>query len=65
VINTINEYSINKILTTSYYGAKEAKYVADKTGSSVVVLPHDVGSMDGTEDLVELIDTIVNKLRQK
>jgi zinc/manganese transport system substrate-binding protein len=63
VINTINEYSINKILTTSYYGAREAKFVAEKTGARVLILPHDVGSMDGADDLIGLIDTSINKFK--
>ncbi len=61
VINTINDFNIKTILTTAYYGAREAKFIAEKTGARVLVLPHDVGSMDGTDDLPGLIDTSINK----
>lgn len=65
IIRAMNDLGIKTILTTSYYGAREATFIAGKTGARVVVLPHDAGSMDGADDLIGLIDTIVNKLRQK
>ena len=64
VISTINDLNIKTILTTTYYGKREAQFIADKTGARVVMLPHDVGSTGDTDDLMGLIDTSINKLQQ-
>ncbi|MBC8414731.1 zinc ABC transporter substrate-binding protein [bacterium] len=63
VINTINDFGIKTILTTAYYGVREAKFISEKTGARVLVLPHDVRSMDGADDLIGLIDTSINKFQ--
>lgn len=51
------------ILTTSYYGKKEAESIATKTGVKVIVLPSDVGSMKGTDDWFAFMDKILTALR--
>jgi zinc/manganese transport system substrate-binding protein len=51
------------ILTTSYYGKKEAESIAAKTGVKVIVLPSDVGSMKGTDDWFAFMDTILTSLK--
>jgi zinc/manganese transport system substrate-binding protein len=51
------------ILTTSYYGKKEAESIAAKTGVKVIVLPSDVGSMKGTDDWFAFMDKILTSLK--
>lgn len=51
------------ILTTSYYGKKEAESIAAKTGVKVIVLPSDVGSMKGADDWFAFMDTILTSLK--
>ena len=38
------------ILVTPAYGKDEAESLSSKTGVKVIVLPHDVGSLPGTDD---------------
>ena len=51
------------ILTTSYYGKKEAETISAKTGVRVITLPSDVGSMKGTDDWFSFMDKILTSLR--
>lgn len=57
LIVTIKTTMPDGILVTPAYGLKEAESLAAKTGVKVVVLPHDVGSMEGTEDWFAFMDT--------
>jgi zinc/manganese transport system substrate-binding protein len=51
------------ILTTSYYGKKEAESISAKTGVKAIVLPSDVGSIKGTDDWFAFMDTIMMSLK--
>jgi zinc/manganese transport system substrate-binding protein len=44
------------ILTTSFYGKKESESIAARTGVKVMVIPADVGSMNGTDDWFSFMD---------
>jgi zinc/manganese transport system substrate-binding protein len=54
----------NAILVTPAYGKDEADSLSSKTGIRVIVLPHDVGSMPGTGDLISFWDTVITLLKQ-
>ena len=51
------------ILVTPAYGMQEAESLSAKTGVKVIVLPHDVGSMDGTGDLISFWDKVITSLK--
>jgi zinc/manganese transport system substrate-binding protein len=51
------------ILITPAYGKDEAESLSSKTGVKVIVLPHDVGSMPGTDDLISFWDKIITLLK--
>jgi zinc/manganese transport system substrate-binding protein len=51
------------ILITPAYGKDEAESLSSKTGVKVIVLPHDVGSMPGTDDLISFWDRIIALLK--
>jgi zinc/manganese transport system substrate-binding protein len=51
------------ILITPAYGKDEADSLSSKTGVKVIVLPHDVGSMPGTDDLISFWDKVVTSLK--
>ncbi len=51
------------ILVTPAYGKDEAESLSSKTGVKVIVLPHDVGSMPGTDDLISFWDKIISLLK--
>jgi zinc/manganese transport system substrate-binding protein len=63
LIDTINEQNIHIVLTTPLYPRKEADFIAEKTNAAVIVLPHDVGSMKGVNNWLDLMDTILTKLQ--
>lgn len=56
LIEAMKSNKPNGILTTSFYGKKEAESIAAKTGVKVMVIPADVGSMGGTEDWFSFMD---------
>jgi zinc/manganese transport system substrate-binding protein len=51
------------ILITPAYSLKEAESLSKKTGVRVIMLPHDVGSLPGTDDLVSFWDKIITSLK--
>jgi zinc/manganese transport system substrate-binding protein len=51
------------ILVTPAYGVREAEFLSSKTGVKVIVLPHDVGSLQGTDDLISFWDKVFSLLK--
>jgi zinc/manganese transport system substrate-binding protein len=51
------------ILVTPAIGKEEAESLSARTGVKVIVLPHDVGSTPGTDDLISFWDKIVSLLK--
>jgi zinc/manganese transport system substrate-binding protein len=51
------------ILITPVYSLHEAEFLSAKTGVKVIVLPHDVGSVQGTDDLLSFWDKVVDLLK--
>ncbi len=51
------------ILVTPAYGREEAESLSSKTGVKAVALPHDVGSLPGTYDLISFWDKVVSSLK--
>jgi zinc/manganese transport system substrate-binding protein len=51
----------NAILATEANGKKESEALGRKTGTKVIILPHDVGN-PGAQDWFSLMDTIINSL---
>ncbi len=51
------------ILVTPAIGKDEADSLSSKTGVKVIVLPHDVGSLPGTDDLVSFWDRTITSLK--
>jgi zinc/manganese transport system substrate-binding protein len=50
------------ILISPVYSLKEAEFLSAKTGVKVIVLPHDVGSMSGTDDWFSFMDKVIASL---
>ena len=50
------------ILTTSYYGAREAAFLSQKSGVKSVVVPHDVGATPACKDWFSLMDQVLAAL---
>ena len=51
------------ILITPVYSLNEAEFLSAKTGVKVIVLPHDVGSMTGTDDWFSFMDKVVTSMQ--
>ncbi len=51
------------ILITPAYNLHEAEFLSAKTGVKVIVLPHDVGSMPGTDDWFSFMDNVITSLK--
>jgi zinc/manganese transport system substrate-binding protein len=51
------------ILISPVYSLKEAEFLSAKTGMKVIVLPHDVGSMSGTDDWFSFMDKVIESLK--
>ncbi len=63
LIETMKKEKPTAILVTPVSGLQEAESLSAKTGVKVIVLPHDVGSMDGTGDLISFWDKIITSLK--
>lgn len=64
LIGIIKTQRPEAILVTPANGMREAESLSLKTGVKVIVLPHDVGSMPGTDDLISFWDKVVASLKQ-
>ena len=63
LISTMKENGIKTILQDVYHEKKTAKFIADKTGAKVAVIPHDLGAVGG-KTLQEFYNNIANRLCQ-
>jgi len=64
IINIIKEQNIKTILQDVYHEKRTAKFIANKTGAEVRVVPHDVGAVDNANTLESFYTTIAEKLCQ-
>jgi zinc/manganese transport system substrate-binding protein len=62
LIETMKQAKPSGILISPAYSLHEAESLSAKTGVKVIVLPHDVGSMDGTGDLISFWDKVMASL---
>ena len=63
LIETMKREKPAAVLVTPAYGMHEAVSLSAKTGVKVIVLPHDVGSIDGTGDLIAFWDRVIALLK--
>jgi ABC-type Zn uptake system ZnuABC Zn-binding protein ZnuA len=64
VVEVMKKDGIKVILNGVMYPTRAADYIAEKTGATVIVIPIDVGGIDGTDTYVKLIDTILVKMAE-
>ena len=50
------------ILTTPYYGRREADFLTQKTGVRSIIVPHDVGATPGANDWFSFMDHALSAL---
>lgn len=64
LINQMKKEHIRTIIEDPYHEKHTAKFIASKTGAKVIVLPHDVGAVRGTDTLEKFYKTIAARLCQ-
>lgn len=62
LIESVKQNGVKIILQDVYHEQKTAKFIALKSTAEVKVIPHDVGSTDGTDSLETLYNTIKDRL---
>ncbi len=62
VIEAVKSNDIVLIITDVYHSKKPAKFVSNKTKVRYIILPHDVNSVNGAEDIFSLFDEIVRRM---
>lgn len=63
LIKLIKEEKPFCILHDVYHSTKTAKYISSKTSIPIVLMPHDVGSLDSIEDLTSLFDYLTGAIK--
>ncbi|MDP2922692.1 MAG: metal ABC transporter substrate-binding protein [Candidatus Omnitrophota bacterium] len=64
VIEKIKKENIKVILMEVFYDEKPARFVAERTGAKVVIVPNSVGGTKEAQDYFNLMDTVIDKLAQ-
>ncbi len=64
VINLIRENGIQTILQDVYHEKKTAKFIADKTGAKVNIVPHDVGAISEADNLEDFYKIVAKRICQ-
>ena len=62
LIQKMKKEHITTILQDPYHEKKSAKFIAEKTGAKVIILPHDVGAVSDTTTLKTFYNTIAERL---
>ncbi len=62
VIGIVRAESVGVIVSDVYHPADAARFVAEKTGARLVILPHDVFATDDAGDIFRLYEAIVRRL---
>jgi len=56
LIGTMREQRVRLILASTYYDPRHARFVAERTGATVVAMANQVQARSGTDDYLALID---------
>ncbi|MFO8056725.1 MAG: metal ABC transporter substrate-binding protein [bacterium] len=62
VINMIKDKGIKVVIVSSWKEPSKARKVADSAGAELIILPGEVGAMEGSEDYVKWIEFMVDTL---
>lgn len=64
LIEKVKSEKVNYILQDVYHPPKPAKYISEKTGAKMIILPHDVNALPEVKDIFSLFDIIVERLTE-
>ena len=62
IIKLIKEENPACIFHDVYHSTRTAKFISSKTGIPIVLMPHDIGSLDSITDLISLFDYLTDAL---
>ncbi|BBG66413.1 zinc ABC transporter, periplasmic-binding protein ZnuA [Hydrogenimonas sp.] len=62
LIASMKEKGVKTILQDPYHEKRTARFIAAKTGARVVVLPHDLGAVEGSGTLESFYETYAERL---
>ncbi len=63
LIQLIQEEKPCCILHDVYHATKTAKFIQEKTGIKIIIMPHDIGSLDTIVDLASLFDYLTGAIQ--
>jgi len=64
IINIIKKQNIRTILQDVYHEKKTAQFIANKTGATVSIVPHDVGAVEGADTLESFYTMVAQRICQ-
>ncbi len=62
LIGLMKKEGVKTILQDVYHEKKTARFIASKIGAQVIVLPHDVGAVEGADTLRSFYEAIAKRL---
>jgi len=62
-VKLIKEQKPCCILHDVYHSTKTAEFISSKTGIKVILMPHDIGALDNTQDLTSLFDYLTSAVK--
>ena len=63
LIKLIKEKKPCCILHDVYHSTKTAKFISDKSGIKIILMPHDIDALDDIDDLTSLFDYLTSAIR--
>jgi len=62
LVEMMKRENVKLVLAAPYYDPKHAKFLAEKTGGTIVEMAHLVGARQGTDDYVSMVDYNVKRV---
>lgn len=64
VVRRMNDRDVRVLVSSPYFDPRHARFVAERTGATVVKLAHQVGALPGTATYLDLVDFNVQSLAE-
>jgi len=63
VLESLQHQSANAILVANYQSPKPAKWLQQRTGIPIIMLPYTIGGSNNADNLFQLFDTTLEQLQ--
>jgi len=64
VVDVVKARNAAAILATAYFDPRHARWVAERTGAGVARMAHQVGSREGADDYLAMVDYNVREMER-